>query len=58
MTGRRRAGDARTEKQRRARVVHGWAFRDWTPEQETAIRAYLEGGPVPAGYERLHETVR
>ncbi len=52
------AGDARTEEQRRARVVKGWAFMTLTPEEERAIRAYLEGGPVPPGYETLHEITR
>jgi hypothetical protein len=51
-------GDARSEEQRRARVVHGWAFRDLTDEEVAAIRAYLAGGPVPPGYEELDKKVR
>lgn len=58
MTARRRAGDARTEEQRRARVVKGWAFRGLPAEEVAAIRAYLDGGPVPVGYEKLDEVVR
>jgi hypothetical protein len=45
------------EETLRRRVVHGWAFRDLTPEQEQEIRDYLEGGPIPKGYEAVHETV-
>lgn len=56
--GRPRAGDARTEEQRRARVVRGWAFRLLSAEQEAAIHAYLDGGPVPSGYASAHEGVR
>jgi hypothetical protein len=52
------AGDAKTEEQRRARVVKGWAFRDLSPDQVEAIREYLAGGPVPAGYEKLDEVTR
>jgi len=55
---RRRPGDAPDERTRRARVVKGWAFRDLTEEENAAIRAYLDGGPVPAGYEHLDEVVR
>lgn len=55
---RRRAGDAHTEEQRRARVVHGWAFRNLTPEQIVAIQSYLDGGPVPSGYEEADRHVR
>lgn len=51
-------GDAKTERQRRNRVVKGWAFRTLTTEQQAEIRAYLEGGPVPKGYEVLHELTR
>lgn len=54
----RRAGDARTEEQRRARVVHGWAFRKLSDDEKAAIRAYLEGGPVPAGYEEADKVIR
>lgn len=56
--GKRRAGDAKTEEQRRARVVKGWAFQKLTDEEIAAIRAYLDGGPVPPGYERAHGAVR
>lgn len=41
----------------RRRVVHGWAFRKLTPEQEAEILAYLDGGPVPKGYEKVHKTI-
>lgn len=54
----RRAGDAPDERTRRARVVKGWAFRDLTSEEEAAIRVYLDGGPVPPGYEELDRVVR
>lgn len=54
----RQAGDALTEEQRRARVVKGWAFMDLTPEETQEILDYLDGGPVPAGYEALHESTR
>lgn len=56
--GPRRAGDARTEEQRRARVVKGWAFMNLTDEESAAIVDYLDGGPVPSGYERQHRVVR
>jgi len=52
------AGDAKTEAQRRARVVHGWVFMNLTTEQKAEIEAYLEGGPVPAGYERVDAVVK
>lgn len=52
------AGEARTEEQRRARVVKGWAFQDLTEAEATEIRAYLDGGPVPAGYEELDRIVK
>lgn len=58
MTEKRRAGDAITEEQRRARVVKGWAFRDLPDAEKEAIRAYLDGGPVPAGYEEAHDETR
>lgn len=51
------SGEATTEGQRRARVVKGWAFRAMTPEQVAAILSYLDGGPVPAGYEALDRMV-
>lgn len=47
----------RTEEERRALVVKGWAFRALSPEREAEIRAYLDGGPVPEGYETLDATV-
>lgn len=53
-----KAGEAKTEAQRRARVVHGWVFRYLPEHEQEAIRQYLEGGPVPAGYEELDEVVR
>ena len=56
--GKPRAGDARTEEQRRARVMHGWSFRMLPKEEEAAIIAYLEGGPVPEGYEVADREVR
>lgn len=46
------------EKERRARVVKGWVFRDISDEEVKAIRKYLKGGPVPPGYEELDRTVR
>jgi hypothetical protein len=46
-----------TDTTLRRRVVHGWAFKDLTNEQEAEIRAYLDGGPVPEGYEAVHEVV-
>ena len=53
------AGDAKTEMQRRRRVVKGWAFQNLHPDAVAAIRAYLAGeGPVPAGYEQLDRIVR
>lgn len=55
---RRLPGDAVTEQQRRARVVKGWAFRNPTGEVAAAVEAYLDGGPVPAGYEKLDASVR
>ena len=51
-------GEAKTEEQGRARVVHGWAFRNLTLEEKEAIRAYLDGGPVPKGYEELDRMVK
>lgn len=51
----------RTEPERR-RVVHGWAFRTWTPDQYDAIRHYIATGEMldsfPANYRKLHETVQ
>ena len=41
----------------RRRVVHGWAFMGLTPEREAEIRAYIDGGPVPEGYEALHKMI-
>jgi hypothetical protein len=57
MSRKRRAGDARTEEQRRARVVKGWAFRNLPEHEAEAIRSYLDGGPVPAGYEELDQEI-
>lgn len=54
----RRAGDAKTEEQRRARVVKGWVFLDLTDDEVKVIRKYLKGGPVPPGYEELDRTTR
>lgn len=54
----RRAGDARTEGQRRARVVKGWAFRNLSDERKQEIVAYLDGGPVPSDYGNAHTSVR
>ena len=56
--GKYRAGDARSEADRRARVVRGWAFRGLTGHCEAEIRRYLAGGPTPVGYERLHGSTR
>lgn len=54
------AGQARTETQRRARVMHGWAFRTWTPEEKKHIARYLalQTDVPPAGYERLHANLK
>lgn len=54
----RKAGDARTEEQRRARVVKGWVYNTSTDAEIAEIRAYLKGGPVPKGYEVLDAKVR
>jgi hypothetical protein len=52
------AGDASTEEQRRRRVVKGWAFRDLSPEEIAEIKDYINGGPTPQKYAKLHTTVR
>lgn len=50
---------SQAEKERRARVVHGWAFRYPAGDPMVdAIREYLAGGPVPKGYEKLDSTVK
>ncbi|MBT2213471.1 hypothetical protein [Actinomadura sp. NEAU-AAG7] len=39
-------------------VMHGWAFRGHTPEEEAGIRAYLASGDrstLPESYRRLAE---
>ncbi|MFD0208908.1 hypothetical protein ACFVH9_07205 [Streptomyces hirsutus] len=50
------------EEARRARVVRGWAFREWTREERQAIRHYLDTGEMiegfPGSYRELHETVK
>ncbi len=46
------------ERARRRRVMHGWAFKDLPKEEEEAVRAYLDGGPVPEGYEALDQAVK
>ncbi len=51
-------GEAKTETQRRTRVVKGWAFRDLSEVECAAIKAYLSGGPVPVGYEKLDEVTK
>jgi hypothetical protein len=48
---------AEKEATRRRRVVHGWAFQDWTDEEVAAIRAYTNGGPVPPRFAQLDKTV-
>lgn len=48
----RRPLNQRQESHRR-RVVHGWAFRDLTPQEVQEIRAYLDGGPVPEEYKQI-----
>lgn len=53
-----RAGDAKTERVRRARVVKGWAFRDLPESEVNGIKSYLEGGPVPTGYEKADQEIR
>jgi hypothetical protein len=40
------------ELTRRRRVVKGWAFLCLPDDIVHAIRKYLEGGPVPPGYEQ------
>lgn len=50
-------GAARDERTRRARVVKGWAFKDLSEDENAAIVAYLDGGPVPSGYEHLDKVV-
>lgn len=52
----------KAEENRRRRVVHGWAFREWTEEERAAIRLYLKSGEMnqsfPENYRSLHETVK
>jgi hypothetical protein len=38
----------------RRRTVKGWTFKDLPEHEQQAIRAFLAGGPVPAGYERRY----
>ena len=56
----RRIADSRagTERERRARVVYGWTLKDLSERRVAAIQEYLEGGPVPFGYEQRHLAVR
>lgn len=41
------------ELTRRRRVIKGWAFMDLSEKENDEMRKYLDGGPVPAGYEKL-----
>jgi len=52
------AGEAKTEEQRRARVVHGWAFANHSPELCEAILVYLDGGPCPPEYAAVDKVVK
>lgn len=52
----------KAEENRRRRVVHGWAFSEWTAEEKEAIQLYLSSGEMndnfPDNYRSLHETVK
>lgn len=39
----------------RRRTVKGWAFKDLPLAERCAIEAFLDGGAVPAGYERRYQ---
>jgi hypothetical protein len=43
----------------RRRTFHGWVFETHTPEEETAIKAFLhlETDVVPCGKQRIYELV-
>jgi hypothetical protein len=46
------------DKLARRRAVKGWIFRDLTEEEESEIRSFLEGGPVPDNYKDAYNTCR
>lgn len=39
----------------RRRTVKGWAFKDLPLTERCQIEAFLDGGPVPPGYERRYQ---
>jgi hypothetical protein len=39
----------------RARTVKGWAFLDLAPEENAAIRAFLNGGECPENYKERYK---
>jgi hypothetical protein len=49
---------AATEQLARNRTVKGWAFRGLPPLEVQAIRAFLDGGPCPAGYQAMFALAR
>lgn len=55
------AAQKRKEQSRRNNVVHGWAFRDHTPEEKEAIQHYINTGEVtenfPSNYKHLNEVL-
>jgi hypothetical protein len=46
------------DQRARRRTVHGWAFKALPEAEEKAILAFLAGGDVPEGYERLYALAR
>jgi hypothetical protein len=49
------------EAARRARVVHGWAFRDHTVAEKNAILLYLQTGEtekLPTNYQKLDQIIK
>jgi len=48
----------RRELLARNRAVKGWSFKDLPDEEEDEIKAFLHGGPVPKGYERMYNLCR
>jgi hypothetical protein len=46
------------EVQIRRRTVKGWAFKNLPPRDEAAVKWFLTGGPVPAGYRQRYEQER
>jgi hypothetical protein len=49
-----------SEQEIRRRALHGWAFRKWTLEQETVIKAFLnlESDEVPPEYTAAYRVVQ